>query len=36
MNYKRVKTVVTIGPACDSYQMLKKLILEGEGVEDDC
>ena len=29
MNYKRVKTVVTIGPACDSYQMLKKLILEG-------
>ena len=25
----RIKTVVTVGPACDSYEMLKKMILKG-------
>ncbi len=28
----RIKTVVTVGPACDSYEMLKKMILKGVDV----
>ncbi len=27
-----IKTVVTVGPACDSYEMLKKMILRGADV----
>ncbi|EFD92314.1 MAG: Pyruvate kinase [Candidatus Parvarchaeum acidophilus ARMAN-5] len=29
MVLKTVKTIITVGPACDSYKMLKQLILEG-------
>lgn len=32
MGVYSVKTVVTIGPACDSYEMIKKLILGGADV----
>jgi pyruvate kinase len=28
----RIKTVVTVGPACDSYEMLKKMILKGADI----
>ncbi|MCL4397242.1 pyruvate kinase [Candidatus Parvarchaeota archaeon] len=28
----KIKTVVTVGPACDSYEMLKKMILRGADV----
>ncbi len=27
-----IKTVITVGPACDSYEMLKKMILKGADV----
>ncbi len=32
MTSNSVKTIVTVGPACDSYEMLKKLILEGADI----
>ncbi len=28
----KIKTVVTVGPACDSYEMLKKMILKGADI----
>ncbi len=32
MNSNSIKTVVTVGPACDSYEMLKKMVLEGANI----
>ncbi len=28
----KIKTVVTVGPACDSYEMLKKMIIKGADI----